>query len=142
MRAVRGRSGRGGASVGRAMVRSHLIGNQSNSIRRLQKDYAELRNADVQLFGVSAAPLEDSMYVWHADIRGPKGTKYEGGVFHFEITFSDNYPCSAPNIRLFSTIPHPNVFGNKLCLDMLERNRSGNWYEGWCSMYTIESILI
>jgi len=39
-------------------------------------------------------------------------------------------------------LDHPNVFGSKLCLDMLEKTKGGAWYEGWNSAYTVESILI
>jgi len=91
--------------------------------------------------GVSAAPLDDSIYTWHANIRGPEGTLYHGGVFHMQITFPKNYPCSPPDIQLFSDIPHPNVFGRRLCLDMFEKH-SSLWYEGWTSAYTVEAILI
>jgi len=51
------------------------------------KDLRELRDADVPLVGVSAAPLDDSIFTWHANIRGPAGTAYEGGVFHMQINF-------------------------------------------------------
>ena len=58
-----------------------------------------------------------------------------------EITFPDNYPVSPPSIRLFTKVPHPNVFGTTLCLDMLQPGGNA-WYEGWTSAYTAESILI
>lgn len=35
--------------------------------------------------GVSAEPLENDLFTWHANIKGPENTKYEGGVFHFVI---------------------------------------------------------
>jgi hypothetical protein len=39
-------------------------------------------------------------------------------------------------------ITHPNVFGTRLCLDLLEKNNKGEWYQGWNSAYTVESVLI
>lgn len=40
-------------------------------------------------------------------------------------------------------IPHPNVFGRTLCLDMLQpKKKDSGWYDGWSSAYTVESILI
>lgn len=112
------------------------------SQRRLQKDYQELKDCKIPLVGVAAAPDEQSMNTWHANIRGPEGTPYKGGVFHVIITFPMNYPVSAPTIQLQSTITHPNVFGSTLCLDLLQASKKGEWYQGWHSAYTVEAILI
>ena len=82
------RGGRGGAYRGgrqneTALMRTKILANQTNSAKRLQKDYKELKDAEIPLVGVSAAPLENSFFVWHANLKGPQGTVYEGGVFHF-----------------------------------------------------------
>ena len=49
---------RGGKrQVGAAHLRSKIVANKlTNSARRLQKDYKELRDAAVPLVGVAAAP--------------------------------------------------------------------------------------
>jgi ubiquitin-protein ligase len=59
---------------------------QTNSARRLQRDYKELMEAKEPLVGVSAKPLANDMFTWHGNIRGPTGTKWESGVFHFEMS--------------------------------------------------------
>ena len=120
-----------------AFVRADL----KNSARRLQRDYKELMEAREPLVGVTAKPLPNDMFTWHGNIRGPVGTKWETGVFHFEMSIPIDYPVSPPSITIFAPIPHPNVFGNTLCLDMLDtKNRM--IYQGWSSAYTIETILI
>mmetsp|Transcript_5878 Transcript_5878/g.7104 ORF Transcript_5878/g.7104 Transcript_5878/m.7104 type:complete len:228 (-) Transcript_5878:3533-4216(-) len=44
---------------------------------------------------------------------------------------------------MYTPIPHPNVFGSSVCLDMLQpKNKDSGWYDGWSSAYTVESILI
>ena len=136
--------GRGGRQVGAAVLRNKLItGLQTNSTRRLQKDLKELQDADVPLVGVSAKPLDNNLFIWHANIKAPDTSAYYGGVFHLEITFPQNYPVSAPSIRLFTDLPHPCVSGKSIKLDLLENKRSNaGWYEGWSSAYTAESILI
>ncbi len=145
---MRGRPARGGFRGGRQMGAAHLrtqilSAQQTNSIRRLQKDYAELKNAAVPLVSVAAAPTEDNFFVWHANLRGPESSAFYGGVFHLEITFPQNYPVSPPSIRTFTEIPHPNVFGNTICLDLLQpKTKESSWYDGWSSAYTVESILI
>ena len=40
--------------------------------------------------------LENSLFLWHGNLRGPKDTPYEGGVFHLEIEIPENYPNSPP----------------------------------------------
>jgi len=52
--------------------------------------------------------------------------------------FPLEYPVKAPSITLLTDIPHPNVFGKKLCLDMLENEGYGKWMPA----YTVEAILI
>jgi ubiquitin-protein ligase len=91
--------------------------------------------------GVSAKPLDENIYKWHANIRGPEGTLYEGGVFHLEIEFPHSYPHMAPNITLFTSLPHPNVFGNTICLDVTQPlgREHGT---GWSSVYSVQSVLI
>jgi ubiquitin-protein ligase len=69
--------------------------------------------------GVAAEPLENDLFTWHANIKGPENTKYEGGLFHFVIEIPRNYPHRPPKLTLSTPITHPNVFGNTICLDML-----------------------
>jgi len=84
---------RGGRQTGVAMLRNTILSKeQTNSTRRLQKDYQELKNAMVPLVGVSAAPTDDDFFTWHANIRGPETTAFYGGVFHLEIKFPKDYP--------------------------------------------------
>ena len=107
-----------------AALRANIITKQTNSVRRLQKDLKELRDADVPLCGVTAAPLDNSIFEWHGNLRGPENSAFKGGVFHIALTFPQNYPCSPPTVRLMTSIPHPNVFGKSLCLDMLQKSNS------------------
>ena len=115
---------------------------QTNSARRLQKDLKELEECSIPLVGVSARPLSSSLYTWHGNLRGPVGSPFEGGVFHIEITFPQNYPVSPPDIKLFTPVTHPNVPGvTSICLDILDPNQK-QIYQGWTSAYTVEAILI
>lgn len=75
------------------------------------KDLEELEKNLLPTVGVTAQPLEDDLFQWHANIRGPEGTPFEGGIFHLEITIPETYPHNPPIINLPVTLPHPNVFG-------------------------------
>lgn len=72
------------------------------------------------LYGVTAMPLETNMMEWHANITGPLGTPYENVVFHLVLKFPSSYPRKPPTVRICTRILHPNVYGNWVCLDMLE----------------------
>lgn len=117
------------------------IKSQNYSIKRILHDWKEIQEETVKTVGVSAEPLENDLYIWHANIKGPKDTKYEGGVFHFQIDLPHSYPHKPPKITLYTPIDHPNVFGNHICLDMLQEDQK-ELYQGWSSAYTIQSILI
>lgn len=135
-------SARGGRTNQVALMRNKINVSVPLSMRRLQKDYQELKDCKIPLVGVAAAPSEDDMQVWHANIRGPEGTPYKGGVFHCIINFPSNYPVSPPTISLQTTITHPNVFGSSICLDLTQPLKKGEWYQGWHSAYTVETVLI
>eukprot|EP01022_Parablepharisma_sp_SALTPOND_P003502 TRINITY_DN1141_c0_g1_i1.p1 TRINITY_DN1141_c0_g1~~TRINITY_DN1141_c0_g1_i1.p1 ORF type:complete len:1379 (+),score=244.39 TRINITY_DN1141_c0_g1_i1:5896-10032(+) len=114
---------------------------QPYALRRLMKDLQEIERNQIPTVGVTARPQSDNMYIWHANLRGPEGTPYEGGVFHLIMNFSTKYPHQPPTITLSTPIPHPCVSGNVVKLDMLDSSRKGV-YEGWTSGYSVLSILI
>ena len=114
---------------------------QPYALRRLMKDLQEIERNQIPTVGVTARPQSDNMYIWHANLRGPEGTPYEGGVFHMILTFSSKYPHEPPTISLSTPIPHPCVDGNSVRLDMLDSSRKGV-YEGWTSGYSVQSILL
>jgi ubiquitin-protein ligase len=89
------------------------------------------------LVGVSAKPLPNDMFTWHGNIKPHEGSMWKDVVIHFQMTIPRDYPVSPPDIHLYNTIPHPNIFGNTLCLDMTTKGSGG-----WSVAYTIESVLI
>jgi len=83
------------------------------------KDLKEIEEETIPNVGVFARPLDNDMFTWHAVIRGPPGTPYNGGVYHLELNFTELYPLSPPSITLLTPFTHPNVIGGTICLDML-----------------------
>lgn len=59
----------------------------------------------------STVVLEDeqSFFKWIIIMMGPESTPYEGGIFKLQITFPDNYPFKAPDVKFLTTIYHPNI---------------------------------
>jgi ubiquitin-protein ligase len=131
-----------GRSTDQALLRTGINKKyQTFSHKRLIKDLEEIENEKVPTVGVTARPLENNIFIWHANIRGPEGTLYEGGVFHLELKFPLSYPHHPPTITIFNKIPHPNVFDNYICLDMIRQNERREEGQGWSSAYSVQSVL-
>jgi ubiquitin-protein ligase/Mg-chelatase subunit ChlD len=105
---------------------------------RLRREYMELMSSPIA--NCAAQPLENDISVWHANIR----VESIGVVFHFEIKYPVDYPRRAPKVKPFTTIKHPNVFGDYICLDILTMSTetANTPYRGWTSAYTISSLLV
>ena len=39
---------------------------------------------------------------WHCTLRGPAGTDFEGGLYHFRIRLPAEYPFRPPSIMLLT----------------------------------------
>ncbi len=61
-----------------AQMGSLLATNKSFSVQRLLRDYNERKNQSIPLLGVSASPLEDTMFIWHANIKSLTNNLYKG----------------------------------------------------------------
>lgn len=125
-----------------AIGRNKLASVQNFATKRLMRDLSQIKKEPLP--GISALPLEHDLFTWHCNIMGPKDTPWEGGIFHIVMNFDQNYPNSPPTLTLCTRIEHPNVVGNRVCLDMLEKRESTDVskYEGWSSAYTVQSVLI
>jgi len=112
-----------------------------NAGRRLYKDMRDLAKCAHEFPNVTAQPLEDNIYFWHANIMAPDG-KLAGYSIHLEIQFPYNYPKAPPKLRILTPIRHPNVFGKWICLSMLRPHNKKNPHEGWSGAYSVSSILL
>ena len=115
--------------------------------KRLLQDLEQVRREPLPT--ISALPVSDkNLFVWHANLYGLPGTHYEGGIFHMEIEFPGDYPSRPPTIKMLTPLPHPHVFQQQICIDILDNFRGhfsterGRSFSGWSSAYTVQSILI
>ncbi len=121
-----------------------------NVTRRLLRDFEEIKSFPLET--VSAAPLENDLLTWHANVCGVEGTAYATAIIHLELRFSLSYPNEPPSLRVLSPLPlpHPHVHGDKLCLDLLSDFRgffqrsgaSDTLHTGWSPGYTVLSVLL
>lgn len=66
-------------------------------------------------------------------LKGPEGTPYENGKFKLEFNIPNNYPEAPPNVKFLTNIFHPNINGDKICLDILSTN--------WKPTYNLIKVL-
>jgi ubiquitin-conjugating enzyme E2 A len=101
--------------------------------RRLLKEFKKI-GADTNKAFTASIDQED-ITKWNATIFGPDGTEWEGGVFRLTVSFPDDYPIHAPDVRFLPPYPfHPNIYANgKICIDILQYN--------WSQAYGISSVL-
>jgi ubiquitin-protein ligase/Mg-chelatase subunit ChlD len=108
-------------------------------LKRLMKEYHNLQMSPVE--GCSAAPLEDNLLEWHANITTPR---FQGIAFHLILEFPENYPKMPPKVRPCHYIKHNNVFDDYICLDILTMaaETATTPYRGWSNAYTVSSLLV
>ncbi|XP_022233667.1 ubiquitin-conjugating enzyme E2 4-like [Drosophila obscura] len=100
---------------------------------RLSREMTEmmLNPAD----GCQVEFVGDNTHHWLATILGPSDTPYEGGHFHLDLLFPENYPLAPPDVKFLTPIYHCNVCGDGyLCLDILSDN--------WTPVLTVEKVLL
>ena len=83
----------------------------------------------------SAQMINDNLFHWKAQIFGPEGTPYHGGIFHLEINFPTEYPFKPPKIHFITKVYHPNINSTgSICLDILK--------DKWSPALTISNALL
>ena len=69
-----------------------------------------------------------------AVIFGPDDTPWEGGTFKLSLTFTEDYPNKAPQVKFITKMFHPNIYADgAICLDILQNQ--------WSPIYDISAIL-
>ncbi|XP_045776205.1 ubiquitin-conjugating enzyme E2 J1-like [Maniola jurtina] len=102
-------------------------------VKRLMREAMELAEATEEY---CARPLEDNLFEWHFTVRGPRGTDFEGGIYHGRILLPKEYPMHPPHIILLT----PNgrfEINKKICLSI-----SGHHPETWQPSWSIRTALL
>ncbi|KJA27417.1 hypothetical protein HYPSUDRAFT_179443 [Hypholoma sublateritium FD-334 SS-4] len=102
--------------------------NKNNSaVKRIMQEARELANDPCTDY--SAAPLEDDIFEWHCTLRGPSGTEFEGGLYHFRILLPAEYPFRPPSIMILT----PNgrfELNTKICISFTNYHEE-LWQPAW-----------
>ncbi|CAK9113567.1 Ubiquitin-conjugating enzyme E2 J1 (E2 ubiquitin-conjugating enzyme J1) (Non-canonical ubiquitin-conjugating enzyme 1) (NCUBE-1) (Yeast ubiquitin-conjugating enzyme UBC6 homolog E) (HsUBC6e) [Durusdinium trenchii] len=112
--------------------------NRNNpAIRRILGDVRELEKDPSDQY--AAQPLEDNMFDWHFVIRGPKGTDFEGGVYHGRIVLPSEYPFKPPSIILLTPNGRWEV-NKKICLS-ISAYHPEQWQPAWGIRTILEALI-
>ncbi|KAF8232371.1 UBC-like protein [Tricholoma matsutake] len=102
--------------------------NKNNSaVKRIMQEAKELANDPCTDY--TAAPLEDDIFEWHCTLRGPAGTDFEGGLYHFRILLPAEYPFRPPSIMMIT----PNgrfELNTKICISFTSYHEE-LWQPAW-----------
>ncbi|KZT11482.1 UBC-like protein [Laetiporus sulphureus 93-53] len=102
--------------------------NKNNSaVKRIMQEARELANDPCTDY--SAVPLEDDIFEWHCTLRGPSGTEFEGGLYHFRILLPAEYPFRPPSVMMLT----PNgrfELNTKICISFTSYHEE-LWQPAW-----------
>ncbi|CAG8457796.1 5580_t:CDS:2 [Acaulospora morrowiae] len=71
--------------------------------------------------GIVCYPVDDSFVRFCAQIKGPKDTPYEEGMFKVDVQIPTRYPMEPPKMQFVTPIYHPNIDDvGRICLDILK----------------------
>ncbi|CAM9868633.1 unnamed protein product [Chrysoparadoxa australica] len=96
-------------------------------IKRLRKEVQNIsKNNDSS---IKLTPNDDDIRRWKAELTGPPGTPYEGGVYELVVEVGPQYPMSPPIMKFVTKVFHPNVHfeTGEICLDILKKEWSPAW---------------
>ncbi|KAH9595484.1 ubiquitin-conjugating enzyme E2 G1, variant 2 [Schistosoma haematobium] len=112
----------------------------------LKKQLYELNKSATEGFSAGLVD-EDNIFKWRVLIIGPPDTLYEGGCFHAELDFPQDYPERPPKMRFVTDIWHPNIAQDgDVCISILHHPGKDLWgyerpEERWLPVHTVETII-
>jgi ubiquitin-conjugating enzyme E2 N len=117
----------------------------ANLPRRIIKETQRLLQEPVP--GIVAIPDEANARYFHVEVTGPAESPFEGGKFKLELFLPEDYPMSAPKVRVTAQLPpprqvrfitriyHPNIDKlGRICLDILK--------DKWSPALQIRTVLL
>jgi len=107
------------------------------AVKRILGEYKELQKDPSDQY--KAFPMEDNLFEWHFTIRGPKGTDFEGGVYHGKILLPSEYPYKPPDF-VFLTPNGRFSCGEKICLTVSAYHPE-HWQPSWSMRTALLAII-
>lgn len=94
----------------------------ASTIRSLTKQLVELSTKQ-PCEGITIDFQEENIREIFADIEGPIGTPFEGGVFRVKLLLGDDFPEAPPKGYFLTKVFHPNISeGGDICVNVLKKD--------------------
>ncbi|MEW5303332.1 MAG: hypothetical protein WDW36_006035 [Sanguina aurantia] len=92
-----------------------------STVRVLLKELHSLQDSPCE--GVHVIVNENNLADIQAEMLGPPGTPYEGGLFRMRLTLAADHPSSPPKGFFTTKIFHPNVSAaGEICVNVLKKD--------------------
>lgn len=102
-------------------------------VGRLMKDIRALVKTPPE--GITLHWSEDNIANLEAEIRGPEGTPFDGGVFRVRLSLGADFPHAPPKGTFLTKVFHPNVSEKgEICVNTLKRD--------WKPSHGIQHVLM
>lgn len=90
-------------------------------VHKILKELRSLQGEPCE--GIRVYPNEHNITDVQAEIDGPAGTPYEGGVFRLKLILSSGFPETPPKGLFLTRIFHPNVSkSGDVCVNVLKKD--------------------
>ena len=94
---------------------------------RLTRELSRLQNDPPPGIAAYAPNAADPSHL-RAQIDGPPGTPFSGGIYLVSLRFTNRYPFEPPRVRFVTPVHHPNIdSAGRICLDTLKSPPAGSW---------------
>jgi ubiquitin-protein ligase len=93
-------------------------------LKQLTRELQELATSeDIASLGIRVKINEVDITDISAELDGPPGTPYAGGVFAMRLSLPPDFPVSPPRGYFLTKIYHPNVSkAGEICVNVLKRD--------------------
>jgi ubiquitin-conjugating enzyme E2 S len=90
-------------------------------IRRLTKELVDLQSSPCE--GIRVTINEVNLSDIQAEVEGPAGTPFEGGLFRFKLQIPPDFPNVPPKGAFITKIFHPNISTlGEICVNVLKKD--------------------
>mmetsp|Transcript_25658 Transcript_25658/g.66046 ORF Transcript_25658/g.66046 Transcript_25658/m.66046 type:complete len:210 (+) Transcript_25658:99-728(+) len=91
------------------------------ALSQLMKEMRDLDKKPCE--GIKVIMNEDNIADVQAELEGPAGTPYEGGLFRMKLILGSDFPNTAPKGFFLTKIFHPNVSNEgEICVNVLKKD--------------------
>jgi ubiquitin-conjugating enzyme E2 J1 len=106
--------------------------NRNNpAVKRILQEVKEMQSNPSDDF--MSLPLEEDIFEWQFAILGPRGTEFEGGIYHGRIQLPAEYPFKPPSFMMLTPSGRFET-QTKICLS-ISNYHPEHWQPSWSGEY-------